>query len=169
MLPNNWPVLRDNMVHPDGYMIDFVTVSREYEAATMTNNLSRDICTRYETELPTDAFYDAGGLDFRNDCGEAISSTISNMNRDQLHILSEAEAILENVQTDLILAETDEEFNTVRDKTIQRLIDLGEPEVFEAYREKWDAAAAVIVPMVQQIQRENGIEPYTPEQYEGRR
>ena len=166
MLPNNWPVLRDNIVHPDGYMIDFVTVSREYEAATMTNNLSRDICDRYGTELPTDAFYDAGGLDFRNDCGEAISSTISSMNRDQLHILSEAEAILEDVQTDLILAETDEEFDTVREETIRRLIELGEPEVFEAYREKWDAAAAVIIPMVQQIQRENGNEPYTPEQYE---
>ena len=52
------------------------------------------------------------------------------------------------------------------EETIRKLIELGEPEVFEAYREKWDAAAAIVVPMVWQVQRENGIEPYTPEQYE---
>lgn len=164
--PNNWPILRNNIVHPDGYLIDFATVSREYEAATMTNNLSLDICAHYGTELPSDAFYNAGALDFRNDCGEAISSTISSMDRNQLHILTEAEAILADARVDLILAETDEEWNAIRDETIRKLIELGEPEVFEAYRQKWDAAAAVIVPMVQRVQRENGIEPYTPEQYE---
>ena len=165
-LPNNWPILRDNIVHPDGYMIDFVTVSREYEMASMANNLSRDICAHYNVELPSDAFYQAGGLDYRNDCGEAISSSISSMNQDQLHILSEAESILEEVQVDLILAETDEEFDALREDTLQLLIELGEPEVFKAYQQKWDAAAAIIVPMVQQVQTENGIEPYTPEQYE---
>ena len=48
---------------------------------------------------------------------------------------------------------------------IKELTELGEPEVFAAYREKWDAAAAVIVPMVRQAQTANGIELYTPEQY----
>ncbi len=66
----------------------------------------------------------------------------------------------------LILAEQDADWNALRDEPISRLIEMGEPEVFEAYRRKWDAAAAVIVPMVQRVQRENGIEPYTPEQYE---
>ena len=165
-LPNNWPLLRENLTHPDGYPLDFVTLTREYGVATMTNNLSLDICAHYGTELPSDAFYNAGALDFRNDCGEAISSTISSMDRNQLHILTEAEAILADARVDLILAETDEEWNAIRDETIRKLIELGEPEVFEAYRQKWDAAAAVIVPMVQRVQRENGIEPYTPEQYE---
>ena len=45
---------------------------------------------------------------------------------------------------------------------------MGEPDVFRAYQEKWDAAAAVIVPKVLQDQKANGIEPYTPEQYAGR-
>ena len=165
-LPNNWPILRDNMTHPDGYPLDFVTLTREYGVETMTNNLARDICARYAVELPLDAFYNAGGLDFRNDCGEAISSSISSMNREQLRILEEAEEILADVQVDLILAETDEAWNAIRDETIRKLTDLGEPAVFEAYRQKWDAAAAVIVPMVLQIQTENGIQPYTPEQYE---
>ena len=165
-LPNNWPILRDNMTHPDGYPLDFVTLTREYAAETMTNNLARDICARYEVELSLDAFYKAGGLDFRNDCGEAISSSISSMNREQLRVLEEAEEILADVQVDLILAETDEAWNAIRDETIRKLTDLGEPAVFEAYRQKWDAAAAVIVPMVLQIQTENGIQPYTPEQYE---
>ena len=67
---------------------------------------------------------------------------------------------------DLALAETDEEWNTIRDETIRQLTELGEPGVFEAYRLQWDAAAAIIVPLVRDAQISNGIEPYTPEQYE---
>ena len=166
MLPSNWPLLRDNAIHPDGYPLDFATISREYTAATMTNNISLDICEHYGVELPSDAQYAAGALDFRNDCGEAITSCMSSLNRDQLHILSGAEAILNDAWVNLVLADTDEEWNAVRDETIRRLTELGEPEVFEAYRVKWDAAAAVIVPMVREVQAENGITPYTPEQYE---
>ena len=166
-LPGRWPILRDNVTHPDGYSIDFVTISREYAAATMTNNISRDICEHYGVELPSDAVYQAGGLDFRNDCGEAITSCMRSLNRDQLNILAAAEDLLEQVWVDMVLAETDEEWNALRDRTIRELTDLGEPEVFEEYRKQWNAAAEVIVPLVRQAQTANGIEPYTPEQYAG--
>ncbi len=165
-LPNNWPMLRRNMMHPDGYPLDFVTISRDYTRAAMTSRISLDICDHYGVELPTDAFYQAGGLDFRNDCGEAISASISSLNRDQLLVIAAAEAILQDAQMDLILAETDEEWNALRDETIRKIIALGEPEVFRAYKEKWDAAAAVIVPLVRQAQEANGVEPYPPEVYE---
>ena len=164
-MPSNWPILRDNLLHPDGYTEDFATITREYEIKTMTNNISRDLCEHYGVDLPTDAFYKAGGLDFRNDCGEAISSCMSSLKRDQLNILSEAEAILQEVQVDLILSETDEEWEAIRDETIRELVELGEPEVFTAYQKMWNDAAAVIVPLVQQVQIRNGIDPYTPEEY----
>ena len=168
-LPGRWPMLRDNMTHPDGYSLDFETISREYAAATMTNNISKDICEHYGVELPSDAVYQAGGLDYRNDCGEAITSCMSgSLDRDQLIIITKAEDLLEEVWVDLSLAETDETFSTIREETIRKLIEMGEPEVFADYKQKWDAAAAVIVPMVRQAQIENGIEPYTPEQYERR-
>jgi len=64
-----------------------------------------------------------------------------------------------------VLAETDQEWNAIREQTLRKLTELGEPEVFEAFREKWNAAAAVIVPLVREAQISNGIEPYTPEQY----
>ncbi len=163
--PSNWPALRDNSMHPDGYPVDFVTNTREYKVSTMSSNISRDICEHYEVELPTDAFYEAGGLDFRNDCGEAISSCMNSLNRDQLHILSEAEAILEDAQVDLILAETDEEWETLRDETIRKLIELDEPAVFEEYRKMWNDAAAIIVPLVRKAQVRNGVKLYTPEEY----
>ena len=165
-LSANWPLLRDNMMHPDGYPLDFLRINRDYAMDTMTNNISLDMCEHYGVELPSDAHYKAGGLDFRNDCGEAISSCMSSLDRNQLHVLEGAEAILAEVQVDLILAETDEEFEAIKNEAIQRLIDLGEPEVFAAYKQKWDAAADIIVPLVQKAQIENGIEPYTPEQYE---
>ena len=163
--PSNWPFLRDNSTHPDGYPVDFVTISREYSMAAMHHNISLDICEHYGVELPTDAFYNAGGLDFRNDCGEAISSCISGMSRDQLRVISDAEEILQDVQVSLVLAETDEEWEAIRDETIRDLVELGEPEVFQVYKKKWDDAAAIIVPLVMQVQVSNGVEPYTPEEY----
>ena len=165
-LTGAWPLLRDNVIHPDGYPLNFATINREYTIATMTNNISKDICAHYGVELPTDAFYQAGGLDFRNDCGEAITSCISSLTREQLRVLAGAEEILGSAGVELALAETDEEWNTIRDETIRRLTGLGEPEVFEAYRQKWNAAAAIIVPLVWEAQVANGIEPYTPDQYE---
>ena len=166
MLSADWPILRDNMTHPDGYPLDFLTLTRDYAMGTMTNNISLDMCKHYKVELPSDAHYKAGGLDFRNDCGEAISSTISSLDRNQLHILEGAEEILDDIHVDLVLAESDEEYNAIRDEAIKSLTELGEPEVFKAYQQKWDAAAAVIVPLVREAQIAHGIEPYTPEQYE---
>ena len=167
-MPSNWPVLRDNLLHPDGYTVDFATITREYKKATMTNNISRDICEHYGVELPTDAFYNAGGMDFRNDCGEAISSCLSSLNRDQLNILSRAERILEDAEVDLVLAETDEKWEAIRDEKIREVIELGEPEVFKAYQKMWNNAAEVIVPLVREAQIRNGVRPYTPEEYADR-
>ena len=165
-LTGAWPLLRDNVIHPDGYPLDFVTTTRDYVKETMKNNISKDICAHYGVELPTDAFYQAGGLDFRNDCGEAITSCMSSLSREELRTLARAEEILNSVWVDLALAETDEEWNAVQDKTIRQLIELGEPEVFKVYQRQWNAAAAIIVPLVREAQLANGIEPYTPEQYE---
>lgn len=167
-MPSNWPLLRDNSMHPDGYMVDFATITREYEIATMSNNISKDICEHYGVELPTDAFYNAGGMDFRNDCGEAISSGMSSLNRDQLQILARSDAVLNDALVDLILAETDEEWKAIRDKTIEKLTAIGEPEVFKVYQKKWNDVAAVIVPLVTETQIRNGIKPYTEAEYADR-
>ena len=164
-LPNNWPLLRKTVLHPDGYPLDFAN-TREYLAENITNNISKDICEHYGVQLPTDAHYQAGCLDFRNDCGEAISSAISSLDREQVHTISEASAILDEALVELVLAESDEEYLAIQEETIQKIIDLGEPEVFRAYQEKWDAAAAIIVPLVYEAQKAKGVELYTPEQYE---
>ena len=84
---------------------------------------------------------------------------MSTLNRDQLRILSVAESILDDIYVDLCLAENDTEFNALRDKTIRKLIELGEPEVFEAYKKLWDEAAAVIVPLVSEAQTRTGCSP----------
>ena len=160
-----WPILRDNTLHPDGYPLDFVTISREYKVANLKNNIARDICDHYGVQLPSDAWYQAGGLDFRNDCGEAITSCMTSLSREQLRILTESESILSDVYVDLCLAENDAEFAALRDGTIGKLTALGEPEVFKAYQALWNAAADVIVPLVRQAQIDNGVQPYTPDQY----
>ena len=164
-LTDRWPLLLRLSTHPDGYPLDFVTSTREYMMASMTNNISKDICAHYGVELPADAHYKLGAMDFRNDCGEAITSSLSSLSQDQLQILKEADAIMESTWRDLCVAETEEEFIRIREETIQRVIATGEPEVFREYQKMWDAAAAVIVPMTHEIQRARGVEPYTPEDY----
>ena len=119
-------------------------------------------------ELPADAHYKLGALDFRNDCGEAITASLSRLGQDQLQILKEADAIMESTWIDACVAETEEDFIRIRDETIQRVIETGEPEVFREYKQMWDAAAAIIVPLSHEVQRARGVEPYTPEDYEGR-
>ena len=165
-MPNNWPMFRSNALHPDGWPLDFYTTNREYAISNMTDNVSRDMCEVYDVQLPSDAFYEAGGLDFRNDCGEAISASITDLNADQLGVISAAEGILDAALIDLVYAETDEAFDAIRADAIQRIIELGEPEVFRAYQAKWNAAAGVIVPLVMEAQVANGIEPYTADVYE---
>ena len=165
-LTSAWPLLRNNALHPDGYPLDFGTISRDYAIASMTNNISKDICDHYGVELPTDAFYQAGGLDFRNDCGEAISSCVSgSLNRDQLRTISDSETVLSSFWVDLVFAESDAEWDELQSNAIGLLIGLGEPEIFEFYKRQWDAAAEVIVPMVHETQRRNGVTPYAPEDY----
>ena len=167
-LTDRWPMLLKLAKHPDGYPLDFVTTTREYMIASMTNNISKDICAHYGVELPTDAHYNLGALDFRNDCGEAISSSLSSLSREHLQILKAADAIMESTWRDLCTAETEEEFLRIRDETIQRVIATGEPEVFREYQKMWNAAAAVIVPLSQEVQRARGVEPYGPDDYAGR-
>ena len=166
-LTDRWPMLLKLSKHPDGYPLDFVTTTREYMIANMTSNISKDICEHYGVELPTDAHYQLGAMDFRNDCGEAITASLSSVSRAQLQILKEADAIMESTWRDLCVAETEEEFLRIRDETIQRVIATGEPEVFREYQKMWNTAAAVIVPMSQEVQRSRGVEPYTPEDYAG--
>ena len=67
-----------------------------------------------------------------------------------------------------VSSETDEEWEAIRDETIQELVELGEPEVFTAYQKMWNDAAAVIVPLVQQAQIKNEVDSYTPEEYADR-
>jgi hypothetical protein len=167
-LTDRWPILVRQTAHPDGYPLDFVTTTREYMIASMTNNISKDICAHYGVELPVDAHYKLGALDFRNDCGEAITSSLSSVSREHLQILKEADEIMESTWRDLCVAETEEEFLRIRNETIRRVIATGEPEVFSEYRKMWDAAAAVIVPLSREVQRARGVEPYGPEDYAGR-
>ena len=167
-LTDRWPMLLRLSKHPDGYPLDFVTTTREYMISGMTNNISKDICEHYGVELPTDAHYNLGAMDYRNDCGEAITASLSSLSRDHQQILKDADAVMESTWRDLCVAETEEEFNRIRDDTIRRVIETGEPEVFREYKEMWDAAAAVIVPISHEIQRSRGVEPYTPEEYAGR-
>lgn len=163
--PNNTVGLRGNLLHPDGYSINFYSDSREYAETHVTNNVAKDMCEYYEVVLPTDAVYTQGGKDFRNDAGEAISSVMTGLNADQLRVIASCDEILEGRQADLIMAETEEEYLEIQTEMLEEIKSLGEEEVFLAYQEQWNSVAEIMVPLVHEAQALNGREPYTEEDY----
>ena len=116
-------------------------------------------------DLPTDAFYKMGGMDFRNDCGEAISALMTGLDADQLRIIASAQDVLESHQADLWMAETEDEFNSIQKDMLEEIASYGEPEVFKVYQEQWDAVAKIMGPLVQEAQAINGRPPYTEADY----
>ena len=164
--PNNTLGLRDNMPHPvDGEPLKFYGNDRQYAIEHVTDNVAKDMCAYYEVELPTDAFYKKGGMDFRNDCGEAISALMTGLDADQLRIIASAQDVLESHQAELWMAETEDEFNSIQKNMLEEIESYGEPEVFKAYQEQWDAVAKIMGPLVQEAQAINGREPYTEADY----
>lgn len=157
--------LRNNVSHPDGYPLDFYTVSREYAIANTTDNVAKDMCEWYGVELITDAFYAAGNFDFRNDCGEAISTVMNGLDSDQLRVLTSAQEVIESYRGAMITADTEEEFNMLLEHALEEIKDLGEADVFAVYKEQWDKVADLMRVQIFEAQSANGREPYTEEQY----
>ena len=104
-------------------------------------------------------------MDFRNDCGEAISALMTGLDADQLRIIASAQDVLESHQAELWMAETEDEFNSIQKGMLEEIESYGEPEVFKAYQEQWDAVAKIMGPLVQEAQAINGREPYTEADY----
>lgn len=156
----------DNIIHPkDGYPLNFYTLSREYSVEHM-NGLYKDVAEWYGVELPMDAVYAAGNFDFRNDCGEAIDSLMSTaLDSDQLKIITSAQEILDSYQADLIMCESQEEFDALKASILEEIAATGEADVFAAYQAEWNRIRDIMVPILTELNEANGIPSYTAEQY----
>lgn len=127
--------------HTDGYPLD-LAMTREVAIAAQSPK-SKLICDAYGVEYYADA-YAAVEKDYRNDLGEPISSTITNVSTADQRILAECDSILEANMATLIMSNSDEEFEANKAAVLAELEELGEPEVFLRYKEMWDASKEIM-------------------------
>ena len=105
-------------------------------------------------------------FDFRNDCGEAIDSLMSTaLDSDQLKIITSAQEILDSYQADLIMCESQEEFDALKASILEEIAATGEADVFAAYQAEWNRIRDIMVPILTELNEANGIPSYTAEQY----
>lgn len=142
--------------HTDGYPLD-LAMTRDVAIAAQTPK-SKLICDAYGVEYYADAYEIE--KDYRNDLGEPISSTITDISTADKRILAECDSLLEASMATLIMSETDEEFEANKAEVLEALEELGEPEVFQRYKEKWDASKEIMMAKHAEFMAANGYELY---------
>lgn len=142
--------------HTDGYPLD-LAMTRDVAIATQSAK-SKLICDAYGVEYYADAYEIE--KDYRNDLGEPISSTITDISTADKRVLAECDSLLEASMATLIMSETDEEFEANKAEVLEALEELGEPEVFQRYKEQWDASKEVMNAKHAEFMAANGYELY---------
>jgi len=142
--------------HTDGYPLD-LAMTRDVAIATQSAK-SKLICDAYGVEYYADAYEIE--KDYRNDLGEPISSTITDISTADKRVLAECDSLLEASMATLIMSETDKEFEANKAEVLEALEELGEPEVFERYKEQWDASKEVMNAKHAEFMAANGYELY---------
>ncbi len=148
----------------DGYPLD-LSFTRE-SAIACQSELELDICEIYGVEYYYDAYENAGMLDFRNDAGETISATITNVPKDIQRILQSCNDILFSYAPALIMSESDEEFAEIQADVLAELKAVGEEEAWEWYSAAWETPKNIFNEYFAEALPAAGFELYTAEDYE---
>lgn len=144
-------------IHDDGYPLD-LTFSKEVAITAMTP-MQKDMAEAYGVEYYMEAYMNVT-KDFRNDLGSAISACVT-VSDDENRILNACEEVLSSGMADLILAESDEEFDEAWASIKEEIKDLGEEAIFAAYKVKWDELKDFMTPLLLDALEANGFTPYT--------
>ena len=148
------------VIGTDGYPLD---LSLDKEAAVLAqNNIDKDIAAVYGVKYFGDAYPD-GTMDFRNNVGEAVSGLIADLPMDSQRVLEYCDSVLESNMANLIMCDTEEEFNELLDEIVAEVVAAGEPEVFEAYKAEWDRLVGLMIPVRDEMLEAAGLEAFPVE------
>lgn len=154
---HNFSAYNPSTLHPDGYPMN-LTMSPESLAATQDEEML-DFCKVYGVDFWYDAFVKAGVKDFRNSA-EQISAAITDVPMDIQRILSTCDDILYTAMPSLIMAESDEEFASIRDEVLAELESAGQEEAWAWYSEQWEAPRALFNELLAEAVPAAGLELY---------
>ena len=146
-------------LHDDGYPLD-LTLTKDVAVAAQTE-LQKDIAKAYGVDYYMEAYMNCS-KDFRNDIGTSICSCLT-VDADTRRIISACDEVLSYGMALLITAETDEEFDEIVAELRDEIKELGEEEVFAAYKAQWDSIKTIMQPLLLEALEANGLTPYTVE------
>ncbi len=120
--------------HSDGYPMNLAYTK---EAATKAQApIDRDMAAYYGKEYILDIYADM--TDFRNDFGENIAGTMSQIPTDKLRVIEACNDIEESGKATLLFCESDEEYNAAVEEMQAEMRAMGIEEVYEWYKGEWD-------------------------------
>ena len=144
-------ILQTSEYHPDGYLLDLFD-STDMRALGMTN-LQKDVAEFYGVTVPAEAGYqyvlDGKTVDWSNTYGtELLASAMTPVTTDIGRILEKCNDILYRNIADLVMAETAEEFNALRDSVIAELESAGEATAWEWCLNEFTKANETLKPIM---------------------
>ena len=107
-----------------------------------------------------DEFKTRVGKDFRNDFGENIAGTMSQIPTDKLRIIEACNDIEEAGKAVLLFCESDEEYNAAVAEMQAEMKALGIEEVYEWYKGVWDESKDLFNALREDSLAALGIEMY---------
>ena len=142
--------------HSDGYPLN---LSFTKEAAIKAQSpLDNDMAAFYGKEYILDIYADM--TDFRNDFGENIAGTMSQIPTDKLRVIEACNDVLESGKATLMFCETDEEFMAAAEEMKAEMRALGEEEIFEWYQGVWNESKDLFNALREDSLAALGIEMY---------
>lgn len=144
------------VTHTDGYPMD-LSFTPEVLAKVQTAQ-QLDFCEQFGVDFWLDAFKNVGTQDFLHDAKSLIVSSIIDIPMDVKRTLETCNDIMYAAMPELIMAESDESFEELREKVLAELAEAGEEAAWEWYEEAWQAPMEQANATIDSIIKELGIE-----------
>ena len=150
--------LNPGVLHSDGQPVNLMFTREGVTAAQAP--IDNDVAHWYGKEYIMDIYVGEGMRDFRNDFGENIAGTMTEIPADKLRIIEACNDVLEVGKATLLFCETDEEYAAAVKEMQDEMRALGIEEVFEWYKSVWDQKKDLFNALREDALAELGIEMY---------
>ena len=154
---NVW-MLRGSTICADGYPAN-LTLVPEMFAKTQTK-LMDDISKTYDVDYYFQAYEKVGARDYRNDLGENISAALSEIPNEIQRIRTAINDIMKAAMPELVMAESDEEWNAIQAEVLAELEEVGEPIAWEWFKTNWEGPKNAFNAILSDVQAAYGLEPW---------
>ena len=150
--------LNPGVKHSDGQPVNLMFTPEGVTAAQAP--IDNDVAHYYGKEYIMDIYVGEGMKDFRNDFGENIAGTMTEIPAEKLRIIEACNDVLNVGKATLLLCESDEEYAAAVEEMQAEMRALGIEEVFEWYKGEWDKKKDLFNSLREEALAELGIEMY---------